>query len=625
MGDQKAGKITDKEARAGFTKHLLGDMLALEMMLEQNLFEKGITRIGAEQEFCLINQNWRPSTRALEILEAINDPHFTTELARFNLEVNLDPVELGHGCFSDMESSLNGFIAKARTAADKQKTKVILAGILPTISRRELQMSYLTPLDRYKALNEVMKALRGSHFELHILGVDELTVRHDSVLFEGCNTSFQLHLQIDPDDFVSSYNWAQAIAGLVLAVCANSPLLLGRELWKETRIALFQQSIDTRSSSYALKEQEARVSFGNSWLQGSIVDLYKDDLARFKVILGTDIETDSVSLLQQGHIPKLRALNLHNGTIYRWNRPCYGITNGKPHLRIENRYLPAGPSVVDEMANFAFWVGLMKGRPKSFDDMSARMDFQEAKANFIKAARTGKESVMSWNGSHIAADQLVTKELLPIAQSGLEKASINQQDIDRYLTIIDQRTKGQTGAQWQVANFRKLRKEKKRDDVLLSLTSTMYGYQLSGQPVSEWPMIDSGENPTTLHKASELVGHIMSTQLFTVIEDDLASMAVSIMQWKNIHHLPVEDNQGRLCGLLTWTHLNKFQNVIAADNNSYVSDIMIKIVITTRPEVKITKAIKLMKEADIGCLPVIENDILVGIITVKDLISLGYA
>lgn len=624
MGDQKAAKITDKKARIEFAKHLLGDIQALEMMLAQDLFEKGVSRIGAEQEFCLINQNWRPSIRALEILEAIDDPHFTTELARFNLEVNLDPVELGKSCFSDMEDSLNRFIAQARTAADTQKVKVILAGILPTISRRELRLSYLTPLQRYKALNEVMKALRGSHFELHILGVDELTVRHDSVLFEGCNTSFQLHLQISPDDFVSSYNWAQAIAGPVLAVCANSPLLLGRELWKETRIALFQQSIDTRSSSYALKEQEARVSFGNSWLQGSVVDLFKDDIARFKVILGTDIEADSVSLLQQGQIPKLRALNLHNGTIYRWNRPCYGITNGKPHLRIENRYLPAGPSVADEIANFAFWVGLMKGRPEAFNDMAACMDFREAKANFLKAARTGKESVMTWRGLHLAADQLVIKELLPIAQSGLEKAGVDKEDINRYLTIISERTHGKTGAQWQIANFRNLKKEKKGDEVLLALTSAMYEQQLLGRPVSEWPMIASEKSPTSLHKASELVAHIMSTQLFTVTEDDLASMATNIMLWKNIHHLPVEDNQGKLCGLLTWTRLNKSQHVIAADGNSTVKDIMIKTVITSQPDTKITKAVKLMKEKEIGCLPVIENDILVGIITVNDLINLGY-
>ncbi len=624
MGDQKARKITDKQARAGFTKHLLGDMQALELMLAQGLFEQGVTRIGAEQEFCLINQNWRPSTRALEILKALDDHHFTTELARFNLEVNLDPVELGKGCFSDMEASLNGFISQARTAADTQNAKVILAGILPTISRRELRLSYLTPLDRYKALNEVMKALRGSHFEMHIQGVDELTVRHDSVLFEGCNTSFQLHLQIDPDDFVASYNWAQVIAGPVLAVCANSPLLLGRELWKETRIALFQQSIDTRSSSYALKDQEPRVSFGSGWLQGSVVELFKDDLARFQVILGTEIETDSLSLLQQGQIPKLRALNLHNGTIYRWNRPCYGITKGKPHLRIENRYLPAGPSIADEMANFAFWVGLMKGRPRDFDDMNAGMDFREAKSNFIKAARTGKESVMTWRGAHIAANVLVSQELLPIAQSGLEKSGIDQQDINRYLSIIDKRTKGQTGAQWQIANFRSHKKEKKRDEILLALTSAMYQHQLTGHPVSEWPMLEPEQSPTTLHKASELVAHIMSTQLFTVTEDDLASMATNIMQWKNIHHLPVEDNKGKLCGLLTWTHLNKFQHVIADDGDSIVADIMIKSVITIQPEVKITKAIKLMKEKEIGCLPVIENEILVGIITVNDLIKLGY-
>ena len=196
----------------------------------------------------------------------------------------------------------------------------------------------MTQSPRYWAMNEVIKKARGSDITLKIRGVDELLVTHDSVLFEACNTSFQLHLQIDPKDFTSSYNWAQAITGPVLSISANSPLLLGRELWSETRIALFQQSIDTRNASYALKNQEARVSFGNQWSKGSAADIFKNDLANHKILLAREIEQNALDELDQGTIPKLDALCLNNGTLYRWNRPCYGVGGGKPHLRIENRY-----------------------------------------------------------------------------------------------------------------------------------------------------------------------------------------------------------------------------------------------------------------------------------------------
>ena len=618
MGEQKVKKISDRLARAKFIRHLLNDVKALEIMLDTNLIEDDITRIGSEQEFCLVNKNWRPSKKSEEILNNIDDPHFTTEIALFNLEINLDPVELKTNAFSIVENQLNTLLKKAKVSAKRFNNNIVLTGILPTISKKELEFKYMTPKPRYWMLNDMLKELRGTNFRLHLRGVDELFTKHDSVMFEGCNTSFQMHLQIAPNDFISSYNWAQAISGPVLGVCTNSPLLLGRELWSETRIGLFQQSIDTRNSSFALENKQSRVSFSKEWAKGTVADLYKNDIAKHKVIISREIENNSLDEIKKGNVPKLQALCLFNGTIYRWNRPCFGMCEGKPHLRIENRYIPAGPSSIDEIANFAFWVGLMKGRPTKYDDMPSVMDFKDAKSNFVKSARNGKESVMLWMGKQISVRNLVVNELLPIAKSGLEKMNIDKIDIDRLLSVIKNRAESQTGSQWKVKSYRKLRQSLKQDDALLALTKAIYENQKNNIPVHEWPMID---NHPEDYQDAHLVGHIMSTQLFTVNKNDLADLATSIMSWKGIHHVPVENNSGKLCGLLTKTHMKRIIDNNVENKNIIVSDIMTKNVIIVKPNTKILEAIHLMKKNNIGCLPVVQEKSLVGIITVKDIIA----
>lgn len=617
MGDHHVDHQKSDNTRAAFIRHLLNDIKALEEMERKGLIEDDIVRIGAEQEFCLLNENWRPAKNAQELLRAINDPHFTTELACYNLEINLDPEELTKGCFTQVEQDLKQLLHKAKTVAEKHNTRLLLTGILPTISKSELTFDYMTPDPRYWALNNTLKELRGGDFELRLRGVDELAITHDSVLFEACNTSFQIHLQIKPEDFVASYNWSQAIAGPVLGICANSPLLLGRELWSETRIALFQQSIDTRNSSYALRDRQARVAFGKSWAQGSIADIFKDAIAEYTVMISRDIDTDSLDELKRGNIPKLKALALHNSTIYRWNRACYGVGGGKPHVRIENRYIPAGPSVIDQLANFAFWVGLMIGRPGRFDDMAACMDFRDAKANFMKAARTGKESVLRWGNKHISVRDLVTDMLLPIAHEGLKKANIDRADRERLLDIIAQRAKGMTGAQWKIKTFRQLRQKLRKDNALLALTKSIYTNQQKDIPVHEWP--DHDQQMDT-HEASHQVKHIMSTQLFTVKENDLADLATSVMEWKKIHHVPVENSAGELRGLLTWTHMKRHKQHLGSDGQSIVGDIMAREVVTVDPKTEIQEAIRLMKQHEYGCLPVAHEKHLVGIITIQDVL-----
>ncbi|NBC05334.1 MAG: hypothetical protein GVY20_16745, partial [Bacteroidetes bacterium] len=350
MGEQKLSIAKDPESRKLFLKHLLHDVEAIDQMLQNKQIESGVTRIGAEQEFCLVDKYFKPSMNALTILEKVDDPHLTPELAKYNLEFNLDPIELSGDCFSRIEAQLKTLLNKAEDAANTLEETIILTGILPSIDFRAVQLEYMTPKQRYEALANIISELRGGEFELNITGVDELILTHSNILFEACNTSFQCHYQVEPDDFTDMYNWAQMLSGPVLSVACNSPLLFGKQLWAETRIPLFQQSIDTRGKGYHLREREQRVTFGNRWIR-SVSDVYKNDIARHTLLFLTDIENDSLETLNNGEIPKLKALQLHNGTIYKWNRPCYGVLDGTPHLRIENRYLPSGPTVEDEIAD----------------------------------------------------------------------------------------------------------------------------------------------------------------------------------------------------------------------------------------------------------------------------------
>ncbi|MBA4745775.1 MAG: CBS domain-containing protein [Muricauda sp.] len=614
MGEHIKKSTFSEEERKAFVQHLIDDVQSLEQMIAEGMIENDIVRIGAEQEMCLVNGDYRPSPKAMKIIKDVNDDHFTTEFATYNIEANLDPYKLEKDCFAKMEQQLRKLLGKVKKTADKHGVKIILTGILPTISKEELGMDFMTPIPRYYRINEVLKAWRGNDFSLRIKGADELSLHHDSVLFEACTTSFQLHLQIPPDDFIKSYNWAQAISGPVLGVCCNSPLLLGKELWRETRIALFQQSLDTRVWTKAVKEQVARVGFGEHWQRDSVAEIFKQDISSHRILLTKPITKGSLHVLRDGKTPKLEALSLFNSTVYRWNRPCYGVGNGKPHLRIENRYIPSGPTVIDEMANFAFWVGLMAGRPETYDDMPNVMDFRVTKLNFFRAAMSGRHTVFSWLDKTMTAKEIVKKVLLPIAYNGLRKFDIDEKDINRLLGVIEARTKSGTGAEWQIKNFRELKKQMKLDSAIVQLTKSMYNNQETQTPVHQWRPI-SGMAKTK--ESFQWVRQVMSTKLMKLYEDDYANLAIAIMQWNNIHHIPVENGKGELVGLLTWSHIEKFEKLDKKE--AKVSDIMVKDVITVEPRTEIETARKMMHDYQIGCLPICVDTHIVGIISKVDL------
>lgn len=614
MGHLHVKKLDRPKDKALYIHHLIKDLKVLDTMLENDDFEKTPIRIGAEQEFCLVSENYFPANNSLLVLDDIDDDDFTTEIGKYNLELNSNPLVLRADCFSALHEEIKTKLEYAIDKAKGHHSKIILTGILPTLRLKHISEKYMTNKARYHVLNDTLKSTRQQDFHVHIKGVDELNLLNDCVMLEACNTSFQTHLQINPDNFIDQYNWAQAIAGPVLSTCVNSPLLFGRELWAETRIALFTQSIDTRANSFIHKEKEARVSFGFDWERGTVTDIFKDNIARFRSLLSSNELEDSEELYQTGITPKLRALALHNGTVYKWNRVCYGVGNNKPHLRIECRYIPSGPTLADEIATMMFWVGLMLAQKDGFENIADQLLFRDVKSNFYKAARYGMETQFVWFGKRIPAAELLLEQLIPLAEKALRRANISSKDIDYYLGIIKDRISNKNGSEWMVNSYRSLQKEQTNFEALQNITSHIYKNQLKDKSVAFWNVLDPGIEKKPHHE--RIVKHNMKTKILLVDEEDSLELVYHLMKWKNIHHLPVINKQKDLCGLLSWTDLIKLGN---DQLNIPVKKVMTTNLITISQEKPLEEAAQLMRDNRIHCLPVTRKRELLGILTTNDL------
>lgn len=629
MGEQDVTQYTDPHQRRVFTQCVLRDLRALEEMISTGRLESGVRRIGAEQELFITDSAWRPAPLVLPLLEKLNDELFTTEIGSFNVEFNLLPQSLTKKCFSQLEQQLSTLLKKARAAAEKIDARIVLTGILPTVRQADVGLDNMTPRPRYKALNDAIVAMRGEQFDLRIAGTDELNVRHDSLMLEACNNSCQVHFQVDPEEFASYYNVAQAIAGPILAAACNSPLLFGKRLWAETRIALFEQAVDTRRPGHNIQERSARVSFGNQWVNESVLEIYEEDIARFRVIMAMDVEEDPFGLLEQGTIPKLKALSLHNSTVYRWNRPCFGVKDNVAHLRIENRMLPSGPTVVDEVANAVFWCGLMVGFTATHPRIADKMEFDNAKANFGAAARLGLDAKFDWlDGKKRAAKDLIKRTLLPIAREGLEECRVDIADIDKYLTIIEERVvSGRTGADWSTRCFNAIKKPATETERLRTLVATMHEREATGAPVHRWAPAVHTESTDWKHNYHH-VGQFMTTDVFTVHQDEVIDLVANVMSWRNVRHVPVEDDEHNLVGIVSYRML---LNIIARElphgrnHPVAVCDIMERNPTTVAPETETLAALRLMQQDELSCLPVVNEGRLVGIITEHDFMNIaGY-
>jgi CBS domain-containing protein len=626
MGVHEVSAARDEQELAEFTRAALRDLAALEQMLDADALESGVRRIGAEQEMFLIDTAMAPAPLAIEVLKAADDDRFTTEIGRFNLEANLPPHLLAAGCLHQLEADLVDAVTTADRAAQQCGARVLLAGILPTLRQSDLGLHNLTPLPRYEELDRQLRAMRGSEFVVHIKGVDELHVTHDNVMFEACNASYQVHYQVPAKHFAREYNIAQAVTAPLLAAAVNSPLLLGHRLWQETRLALFQHAVDERSTPRQARSSPTRVGFGDGWLTNSVLELYRDNLTRFRSILVGPLAEDPLALLARGGIPKLTALSLHNGTVWRWNRACYGVLDGKASLRLENRVLPSGPTIRDEVANTAFLIGLLVALPEEYGDIRHMLDFDDAKANLFAAARHGLDAQLVWaNDRRWTAQSLIGDHLLPLARAGLASVGLPASEVDRFLGVIaDRVASGRTAARWALqsvaghAGGTTAQRDK-------ALVAAMLAHQHTGEPVHTWASAPA-ESASDWLEDYRAVQQVMSTDLFTVAPDEPIDLVASVMDWRHIRHVPVEDG-GKLIGLISHRDLLRTLATPTVEHPELAltaRSLMTADPLTVTPATPTLTAMEMMREFGVGCLPVVEADRLVGIVTASDFLAISY-
>jgi hypothetical protein len=463
------------------------DVFAL--MLDDFRFDAERPMTGLEVELALIDADAEPAMCNAQILAGLADPTFQTELGLFNLELNARPRLIDGAGLADYERDLLHRIGRANEHAGKVDAVAILIGILPTLRPAHAVLDNLSPNPRYRLLNDQIMAARGEDIPLDIRGVERLRVTTDSIVPEAAGTSAQCHLQVTPETFAAYWNASQAIAAVQVAVGANSPYLFGRRLWDETRMTLLEQSTDTRPDELKAQGVRPRAWFGERWI-ASIFDLFEENVRYFPPLLPICEDEDPVEVLRAGGVPRLAELRLHNGTIYRWNRPVYDVMDGRPHLRVENRVLPAGPSVVDLLANAAFYFGLTRTLVEEDRPIWSQLAFSAAEENFHAAACRGIAATVVWPRiGEVPVTELVLERLLPKAYEGLDRYGVAGPVRDRLLGIIEQRClAGRNGAVWQTeAVAAAERRGLDRPAALRAMLQQYAEHQRSGEPVHRWP------------------------------------------------------------------------------------------------------------------------------------------
>jgi len=480
ISGEDRGKYRDKVRRS---------LDVFARMLRERMFEVSQSQVGVEIELNLVDEQGEPSMRNAEVLDAIADPAWATEVGQFNLEINVPPRGLEGDAVADLEQEIRSSLNTADVKARGTGSRIVMVGILPSLQEQDVHEGTLSASARYRVLNEQIFAARGENMRIAIDGPEQLLTHADSITPEAACTSVQLHVQVSPDAFASYWNAAQAIAGVQVALAANSPFLFGRQLWHETRITLFEQATDTRPDELKQQGVRPRVWFGERWIT-SVFDLFEENNRYFPALLPICEEEDPRAALDGGTCPQLAEMSLHNGTIYRWNRPVYAAVDGKPHLRVENRVLPAGPSVTDVMANAAFYYGLVRGVAEAQRPIWTQMSFATAAENLHEAARNGMNARLYWPGlGEPTVAELVLRRLLPLAREGLAGWGVNPGDADRLLAIIEQRClTGRTGATWQIETTAALTERgADRHEALRQMTQRYIEHMHTNEPVHTWP------------------------------------------------------------------------------------------------------------------------------------------
>jgi hypothetical protein len=428
------------------------------------------------------------------VLDVIADPDFQTELGQYNIELNVSPRPLSGDNPIELEELLRKSLNHAEAQANSVGAHIVAIGILPTLTAENFQNDWMSANPRYAMLNEAVFAARGEDLFIDIANPDpdgeRLAMYADTIAPESACTSVQLHLQVSPQGFASAWNAAQALVGPQLALGANSPYFFGKQLWAETRTELFLQATDTRSVELKNQGVRPRVFFGERWIT-SIFDLFEENVRYFPALLPIMDAEDPVEVLHSGGVPRLSELRLHNGTVYRWNRPVYDIMDGRPHLRVENRVLPAGPTLLDLLANAAFYFGLVRDLAESGRPIWSQLTFSQAEENFHVAARDGLDATLYWpRRGALPATRLVLDWLLPMAYDGLDRFGVSPDIRDRLLGIIEGRCRtGMNGATWQTSTVERL--EREGLDRPAALREMLHRYAelfTSDTPVHTWPL-----------------------------------------------------------------------------------------------------------------------------------------
>ena len=476
-------------SRADRTRHRAKVRRCLDVfarMLREAAFDTDDPMTGLEVELNLIDERGDPALKNADVLERIADPDFQTELGQYNIEINVPPARLREGGLTQFEDELRRDLDDAEAKASEVGAHLLMIGILPTLADGHMTRQTLSANPRYALLSDQILDARGEDIAISISGAETLETTADSIVPEAACTSTQFHVQTSPDQFAAYWNASQAIAAPQLALAANSPYLLGRELWRETRIPLVEQATETRSEELKAQGVRPRVWFGERWIT-SVFDLFEENVRYFPALLPVTEDEDPLEVLESGGTPALAELRLHNGTVYRWNRPVYDVVDDVPHLRVENRLLAAGPTVVDTVANAAFYYGLVRALVDSPRPLWSQMSFSAAEENLHVAAQQGIEAQVYWPGvGQVPATELVLRRLLPMAHEGLESWGVEADVRDRLLGIIEQRClTGTNGAEWFVERMRRRSGEDRYD----ALRATVLEYRErmhTNEPVHTW-------------------------------------------------------------------------------------------------------------------------------------------
>jgi hypothetical protein len=488
MGDEVKQTEFSGAQRQEYRRKVALSLDVFETMLRQSSFDVDRPQTGMEIECNLVDGQYQPAMSNSDVLASIGDPAFQNELGAYNIEFNVPPRPLPGRAALDLESEVRASLNAAEERANSDGAHIVMIGILPTLMPEHLSGGWMSESTRYQALNDSIFTARGEDIVIDISGPERLSVQVGSIAPESACTSMQLHQQVSPADFAHNWNAAQVLAGPQLALGANSPYFFGHELWAETRIELFAQATDTRPDELRTQGVRPRVWFGERWIT-SIFDLFEENVRYFPSLLPELSDEDPVAELAAGRTPTLPELRLHNGTIYRWNRPIYDVVDGRPHLRVENRVLPAGPTVVDMIANAAFYYGALRTMADDDRPVWTQLSFAAAERNFRSAAQHGMTGQLYWPGlGHVTPDELVLRELLPMAHEGLRRRGVATEVRERFLGVIEGRAKtGRNGAVWQVETVHALQDGGLTRPQALAEMLRLYCERMhSNEPVHTW-------------------------------------------------------------------------------------------------------------------------------------------